>query len=167
MLIVLRQRTRSLRHQLSDYSYPQYNRNERTWVTGISLSSPYLAIAIRDCRDVTCSSRLPISAGREGERKIASFSAVFFHDFPERKFRKILTWYDSLASEIAFSMKSSVIFREGCSLNTEFMRAILAADLRASAFVGQFYEKKWVFVWNDGRARFHVLIAFIHGRLIY
>ena len=35
-------------------------------------------------------------------------------------------------------MKSSVIFRDGCSLNTEFIKAILAALLLASAFVGQF-----------------------------
>ena len=37
-------------------------------------------------------------------------------------------------------MNSSVIFLDGCSLNTEFMRAILAALLLASAFVGQFWK---------------------------
>lgn len=42
------------------------------------------------------------------------------------------------ASVIAFSMKSSDILREGCSLKTLFIRAILAALLLASAFVGQF-----------------------------
>lgn len=46
---------------------------------------------------------------------------------------------DALASFTAFSMKSSLIFREGCSLKTEFMRAIFAELLLASAFVGQFY----------------------------
>lgn len=45
------------------------------------------------------------------------------------------------ASATAFSMKSSDIRREGCSLKTEFMRAIFAALLRASAFVGQFWKR--------------------------
>jgi len=35
-------------------------------------------------------------------------------------------------------MNSSVIFLEGCSLKTEFINAIFAALLLASAFVGQF-----------------------------
>lgn len=45
---------------------------------------------------------------------------------------------EALASLTAFSIKSSLIFREGCSLNTEFIRAIFAELRRASAFVGQF-----------------------------
>lgn len=48
------------------------------------------------------------------------------------------TLKDDFASSTAFSMKSSDILREGCSLKTEFIRAILAALRRASAFVGQF-----------------------------
>jgi len=44
---------------------------------------------------------------------------------------------DARASDTLFSMNSSVILREGCSLNTEFISAILAALLRASALVGQ------------------------------
>ena len=47
---------------------------------------------------------------------------------------------DDLASLTAFSMKSSVILRVGCSLNTEFMRAILAELRLASALVGQFWK---------------------------
>ena len=35
-------------------------------------------------------------------------------------------------------MNSSVIFLDGCSLNTEFISAIFAALLLASALVGQF-----------------------------
>lgn len=46
----------------------------------------------------------------------------------------------ALASATAFSIKSSVIRLDGCSLNTEFIRAILAAERRASAFVGQFWK---------------------------
>ena len=48
-----------------------------------------------------------------------------------------LTLKDARASDTLFSMNSSVILREGCSLNTEFISAILAALLRASALVGQ------------------------------
>ena len=48
-----------------------------------------------------------------------------------------ITWKDPAASRTALSINSSEIFREGCSLNTEFIRAILAALLLASAFVGQ------------------------------
>jgi len=48
------------------------------------------------------------------------------------------TLKDARASATAFSMKSSEIRLDGCSLNTEFISAILAALLRASAFVGQF-----------------------------
>lgn len=44
----------------------------------------------------------------------------------------------ALASATAFSMKSSLIRRLGCSLNTLFIKAILAALLLASALVGQF-----------------------------
>lgn len=51
---------------------------------------------------------------------------------------KVITLKDALASATAFSMKSSEIFLEGCSLNTEFIRAIFAALRLASAFVGQF-----------------------------
>ena len=50
----------------------------------------------------------------------------------------VLTLKDDFASSTAFSIKSSDILRDGCSLNTEFIRAILAALRRASAFVGQF-----------------------------
>ena len=39
-------------------------------------------------------------------------------------------------------MNSSLIFREGCSLKTEFIKAILAALRRASALVGQFCKRK-------------------------
>lgn len=52
-----------------------------------------------------------------------------------------LTLNDALASDTAFSMNSSDICLDGCSLNTEFIRAILAALRRASAFVGQFCNK--------------------------
>ena len=55
-----------------------------------------------------------------------------------------LTLNDALASETAFSMNSSDIRLDGCSLNTEFMRAILAALRRASAFVGQFCKQNVV-----------------------
>ena len=48
------------------------------------------------------------------------------------------TWKEVLASVMALSIKSLVIFLEGCSLKTEFMRAILAALRLASALVGQF-----------------------------
>lgn len=44
---------------------------------------------------------------------------------------------EASASETLFSMNSSVMRREGCSLNTEFISAILAALRRASALVGQ------------------------------
>jgi len=46
------------------------------------------------------------------------------------------------ASWTAFWMNSSLIRREGCSLNTEFISAILAELRRASALVGQFW-KRW------------------------
>ena len=49
-----------------------------------------------------------------------------------------LTWKACWASSIALVMNSSVIFLEGCSLNTEFISAIFAALLLASALVGQF-----------------------------
>lgn len=42
------------------------------------------------------------------------------------------------ASATAFSIKSSDILRDGCSLNTEFIKAIFAALRLASALVGQF-----------------------------
>lgn len=45
---------------------------------------------------------------------------------------------EARASWTAFSMNSSLMRRDGCSLNTEFMSAILAELLRASALVGQF-----------------------------
>ena len=48
-----------------------------------------------------------------------------------------LTLKEARASLTLFSMKSSVMRREGCSLKTEFMRAILAALRLASALVGQ------------------------------
>jgi hypothetical protein len=51
---------------------------------------------------------------------------------------------DALASETAFSMNSSDIRLDGCSLNTEFIRAILAALRRASAFVGQFCNQDMI-----------------------
>ena len=50
------------------------------------------------------------------------------------------TLKDVIASCTAFSTNSSVILREGCSLNTEFISAILAALLLASALVGQFWK---------------------------
>lgn len=49
-----------------------------------------------------------------------------------------LTLNEALASLTAFSIKSSDIFLDGCSLKTEFIKAIFAALLLASAFVGQF-----------------------------
>ena len=45
------------------------------------------------------------------------------------------------ASLTAFSMNSLVILLDGLSLKIEFMRAILAALRRASAFVGQAFKK--------------------------
>ena len=56
-----------------------------------------------------------------------------------------LTEWACDASDTALSMKSWVIFLVGCSLNTEFIRAILAALLRASALVGQ----TWIFKLNN------------------
>lgn len=46
---------------------------------------------------------------------------------------------DARASWTALAMNSSLMRRDGCSLNTEFMSAILAELRRASAFVGQFW----------------------------
>ena len=51
-------------------------------------------------------------------------------------FSKDLTPYALPASFTALSMNSMVIFLVGCSLKIEFMRAILAALLLASALVG-------------------------------
>lgn len=48
-----------------------------------------------------------------------------------------LTLKEASASATLFSMNSSVMRREGCSLKTEFISAILAALRRASALVGQ------------------------------
>ncbi len=48
-----------------------------------------------------------------------------------------LTLKEARASLTLFSMKSSVMRREGCSLKTEFIRAIFAALRLASALVGQ------------------------------
>lgn len=48
-----------------------------------------------------------------------------------------LTLNEIRASDTALSMNSSLILREGCSLNTEFISAIFAVLLLASAFVGQ------------------------------
>ena len=53
-----------------------------------------------------------------------------------------LTLIDFFASSTAFLMKSSVILRDGCSLKTEFINAILAALLLASALVGQFCQHR-------------------------
>lgn len=71
---------------------------------------------------------------------------------------KLFTLKDARASETLFSINSSVILRDGCSLNTEFISAIFAALRRASAFVGQ----NWVggermracahVLWERGRA---------------
>ena len=47
---------------------------------------------------------------------------------------------DDRASWTAFIINSSLMRRDGCSLNIEFMSAILAELRRASAFVGQFCE---------------------------
>ena len=55
-----------------------------------------------------------------------------------------LTEYAVDASPTAFSTKSAVILREGCSLKIEFIKAILAALLLASALVGQVCEVKRV-----------------------
>lgn len=52
-----------------------------------------------------------------------------------------LTLKEARASHTLFSMNSSVILRDGCSLNTEFIKAILAALRLASAFVGQNWEQ--------------------------
>lgn len=49
-----------------------------------------------------------------------------------------ITLNELVASVTAISMKWSVMILEGCSLNTEFINAILAALRLASAFVGQF-----------------------------
>lgn len=50
-------------------------------------------------------------------------------------------------------MKSSEIWRDGCSLNTEFISAILAALRLASAFVGQFCAETMLpFSSTDARA---------------
>lgn len=59
-----------------------------------------------------------------------------------------LTLKEARASHTLFSMNSSVILRDGCSLNTEFIKAILAALRLASAFVGQNWDKKQLW-WNN------------------
>lgn len=48
---------------------------------------------------------------------------------------------EARASSTALVINSSLIRRDGCSLNTEFISAILAELRRASAFVGQFWNK--------------------------
>ena len=58
------------------------------------------------------------------------------------QFDIFITLNDALASATAFSMKSSEICLDGCSLKTEFIRAILAALLLASALVGQFCKRE-------------------------
>ena len=74
-------------------------------------------------------------------------------DMPDRNMKTqrsnvVPTWKDWRASATAFSINSSVIFRDGCSLKTEFMSAIFAALLRASAFVGQFCRGEMNTVWK-------------------
>ena len=59
-----------------------------------------------------------------------------------RATRELLTLKVARASSTARSMKSSDIRRDGCSLKTEFIRAILAALRRASALVGQFCNRR-------------------------
>lgn len=54
----------------------------------------------------------------------------------------LFTLNEARASATAFSMKSSEICRDGCSLKTEFISAILAALRLASALVGQFYRRE-------------------------
>lgn len=49
---------------------------------------------------------------------------------------------EARASWTALAMNSSLMRLEGCSLNTEFIKAIFAELLLASAFVGQFYERE-------------------------
>lgn len=51
-----------------------------------------------------------------------------------------LTLKEARASLTLFSMKSSVMRRDGCSLKTEFISAILAALRLASALVGQNWQ---------------------------
>ncbi len=46
---------------------------------------------------------------------------------------------------VDFAMNSGVIRRDGCSLNTEFIRAIRAALRRASNLVMQFLIQKAIF----------------------
>lgn len=58
---------------------------------------------------------------------------------------------DDRASLTAFSMNSSLIRLDGCSLKTEFIRAIFAELRRASAFVGQLCGLKFIeiyLLWN-------------------
>ena len=50
---------------------------------------------------------------------------------------RLTEWDCCEASETALSMKPWLILLAGCSLNTEFISAILAALRRASALVGQ------------------------------
>ena len=50
---------------------------------------------------------------------------------------RLTEWDCCEASETALSIKAWVIRLVGCSLNTEFIRAILAALRLASALVGQ------------------------------
>ena len=61
----------------------------------------------------------------------------------------MLTLNEEIASPTALSINSSEILRDGCSLNTEFIRAILAALLLASAFVVQFCDHKHMFLQCD------------------
>ena len=50
---------------------------------------------------------------------------------------RLTEWDFCEASETALSMKPWLILLAGCSLNTEFISAILAALRLASALVGQ------------------------------
>ena len=72
-------------------------------------------------------------------------------------FSKDLTPYALPASFTALSMNSMVIFLVGCSLKIEFMRAILAALLLASALVGHVYvtiSKKSFYIMLNSIYRF-------------
>lgn len=69
---------------------------------------------------------------------------------PSRSFSAGLTLKEARASPTLFSMKSSVMRRDGCSLKTEFIRAILAALRLASALVGQNWRTATLVLPPDG-----------------
>lgn len=70
------------------------------------------------------------------------------------------TLKDVQASLTALSINSSEILRDGCSLNTEFISAILAALRLASALVGQCWKKRNINTVTDFAFIIHFLLIY-------